>query len=160
MDRHIVGIDPGRTGGIARIAVGGERLRIQIWPMPIDNSSLMKTLTAACDRSDVVVMEKVGQINLSRNHSVSFGFGKQLGRLETVLDLLGVTWETIPPPSWHAAIQIKKYGPSGKQRSIAAARALFPGCDFIPPGKRSPHDGCAEAALIALGFHIKEGKKR
>jgi hypothetical protein len=57
----------------------------------------------------------------------------------------------VPPQAWQRAV----YG-SGttvsdpKERSIRRATQIFPGLPLVPPGKRVPRHGRADAALIAL----------
>ena len=74
-----------------------------------------------------------------------FSFGESYGWLKGVLDACEISYQTIEPRKWKAEFGLN----SDKTKSIEVARQLFPSIVLIPKGCRKPHDGIAEAAILA-----------
>ena len=74
-----------------------------------------------------------------------FTFGQSYGWIMGVLDAFEISYQTIEPRKWKAEFGLN----SDKAKSIDVARQLFPTATLVPKGCRTPHDGIAEALLMA-----------
>lgn len=135
-----LGIDPGAHGGLALISEEG------VAAIPFEADSYLRILKAAAAESEVFcVLEHVGAMP-GQGVSSTFAFGASFGWLQGVLEALGIPYELVRPQKWKKAFGCT----SDKNTSVAAARRLFPGADLLPtPRSRKPHDGMAEALLMA-----------
>lgn len=142
---NVMGIDPGKDGGIAVLADDA----IQCWPMSaiLNGSETMLSLTSAFSIRHVFIEKAQSMPKNGGAHMFSYGvgFGKILGWLEAI----NVPYTLIPPATWAKKMHLGCTGKSTKEKSVQAAMRLFPGNSWILPGCRKPHDGIAEAALIA-----------
>jgi len=164
--RFWIGIDPGKSGGQALI-VGDELATIFLQKTPIitgdrseyDLTGMLGYLQEIHERvcrdltapTLAVVIEKQQPLPAKLGGTISnyhrgFGFGIWVGLLVG----LGIRYHVVAPVTWQkvmlAGIRKKKK----KQASIVAAQRLWPGVDFrASPACRKPHDGMAEAALLA-----------
>lgn len=171
----IVGIDPGIKGAIAWLTDDGKIESLRNMPTLKDGK---KTLVDGVkiyellqyDRLNIrlVVLEKVsarpgykskgGDQDGGGNGAVSgFSFGRTLGRTEIPVAILGIPMEFPTPQRW------KKVVLEGTEKDKAAAIAYvqrrWPSAALIPPRCRVPHDGRAEAILLAeFGRRLLGGK--
>jgi hypothetical protein len=78
---------------------------------------------------------------------------------EWMLVALGVPHEFVPPKTWQKPMHMGTPAASTKERSILAARRVFPGQDLRrSPRARNDHDGIAEALLLAeFGRRLRQG---
>ena len=82
------------------------------------------------------------------NGAVSmFKFGKGCGEILGILAALGVVIHEPTPQAWKKAMLAGT--DKGKDASIQVAENLFPEINLVPKGCRKPHDGMAEALLMA-----------
>ena len=90
-------------------------------------------------------IEKVGSMTGQGVRSM-FTFGQNYGWLRGVLDMGEIPYQEILPKTWK-----KEFGlNSDKANSIDVCRRLFPGTSLLrTPKCRTPHDGIAEALLMA-----------
>jgi len=140
----IIGIDPGKTGGVASIDRGGVIQQLTRMPLLqhgkrdlVDPAGLERFADASC-----IVIEQVHAMP-KQGVSSTFNFGRHVGSVEcwALAQRLPVHWVT--PAVW------KKYFglSSDKRASLDRARLEFgprPLWDVLA------NDGVAEAALIAL----------
>lgn len=106
--------------------------------------------------------------------SVNFKMGYNLGMIHALLDIHATEYHLVKPSIWQKKIwtdddKVIRHNPSAKVRqsktdtkatSLNAAKRLFPETDFIPSGKRKPHDGLIDAALISLyGYNSTKEKE-
>lgn len=145
----IIGIDPGKKGGIALVSAKGGLTHV--YPMPEAEREIVRLLRLVCGTSrhglTVAYVEKVGA--MPGNGVVSmFSFGRNVGILIGTLHAEGVPVHEIRPKEWQTICVKNK--PTPKSRALATARKLWPGQAFLAT-KRSkiPHDGMIDAALIA-----------
>lgn len=77
--------------------------------------------------------------------------GIEHGAWRTLLACHGVPYEVLRPQAWRkrAGIVVPKGG-DPKAATVARVRALLPGLDLTPGQVRTPHDGLADAAGLAL----------
>lgn len=147
----IIGIDPGKHGGIALVCGGvasvGDMPLIKVGTKEhIDRVRLIGMLdNAKFSHPDVsAIVEKQqpypNQGSVS-NYSTGFGFGCIL----TALDALRIPYEEVTPQTWQKHYAIKK---DTKGQSCAVAEKLFPGVG-LRGARGAPKDGRADALLIA-----------
>jgi len=151
----ILGIDPGKKGGLVVLDSAGKLSQKHAMPMigkEVDFTRLGDLFKnwARPGRIDHAFMEKVGT-NPIFSRAASFEFGRMVGVLEATLAYGGIPTTQVPPKVWQKAVHAgvtKEKDP--KKRSLIAADRLFPGADFRASlSCRKPHDGIVDAALIA-----------
>ena len=159
----IIGIDPGINGGIAIL----DGALVQLFEMPVFETKIRGKVQRHIDTRGVrkilwnhrgarLFLEEIHSI-FGTNASSNFKMGQNLGMLQGLLDMLWDNYELVAPKIWQAEVweesdKIKK--PNGrvetkKTSANAAVRILGSEKLFIPPGKRSLHDGLVDAYLIA-----------
>lgn len=136
-----IGIDPGAKGGIA--VVCGETATTQ----PYTDGELKATCRELSDGLAQVMccLEKVGAMP-GQGVTSMFNFGKAYGYIKGVLEAYGIPYQEIPPQRWK-----KEFGlNSDKTKSIDVCQRLFPDVNLLATPKcKKPHDGMAEALLMA-----------
>jgi crossover junction endodeoxyribonuclease RuvC len=136
-----IGIDPGKSGGIAVIdADSGER-----WTKPYSDDELVKTCFYAVVYDCICCLEKVGAMP-GQGVTSMFNFGKSYGYIKGVLEAFGIPYQEITPQKWK-----KEFGlNSDKAASVEVCKRLFPDVDLLAtPRCKKAHDGMAEALLMA-----------
>jgi crossover junction endodeoxyribonuclease RuvC len=76
--------------------------------------------------------------------STGYGFGLWAG----ILGTLEIPFRTVRPSSWVRCVLDGAPG-QGKGRSVAFASKMFPAAELVPPGRRKPMDGRADALCLA-----------
>ncbi len=141
----IVGIDPGKKGGVGIISLSfTDSPYAEVFPMP-DTFTLAELLSERkgeiyrCFVERQQVFPKQGVVSQGR-------LMKHYGEILGVLVALGIPFEEVSPPKWqkeiHGAAHRKKTRKEKKKASIQKAKQLFP---FL----KIKNDGEAEALLIA-----------
>jgi crossover junction endodeoxyribonuclease RuvC len=138
-----IGIDPGKSGGIALIS----DLRIRVYAYSDD--ILMDCLKTAREWGDInnviACVEKVGAMPGQGVVSM-FSFGRSLGIIEGGLMASGIPYQLVPPRTWKKEFSLT----SDKQQSIEVCQKLYPHISLLATERcRKPHDGMAEALLMA-----------
>lgn len=144
MNKIFIGIDPGKSGGIA--VIKGEQVRT----MPYSDEMLMKEmyfekLCIDLRGGGICCLEKVGAMP-GQGVTSMFNFGVSYGYIKGVLEAIGIPYQEIPPQRWK-----KEFGlNSSKAASVDVCRKLFPDVNLLATDRcRKPHDGMAEALLLA-----------
>ena len=146
-----IGIDPGLSGAIATI--GPVAVRAQKTPV-IEGEKRQMNLPA-CSRlledaknagPTFAVIEKVGAMP-GQGVTSMFTFGKGYGSWLGLLAAHGIAFQEVHPNTWKKAM-LESVG-KDKGASINRAASLFPALSLVPDGCRTPHDGMAEAVLLA-----------
>jgi len=138
---YYIGLDPGKSGGYAIIC--GHDLEAHGDFDKAEIISLFHAIAhmpggAICCLEKVHAMPKQGSVSM-------FSFGENYGWLKGVLDACRIPFQEIPPQTWK-----KEFGlNSDKVKSVEVCRQLFPNAELTPPNCRKPHDGIAEALLMA-----------
>ena len=153
---HILGIDPGKTGGLAVLDVHGKV--VSLTPMPMqakefDVNTLFQIIQGIPEGS-MVVMERVNAFPGQGVSSVwSFAYG--VGLIHGLVRASQVPLELVSPVTWQKAT----CGPTGGDKSVTAAWAarMFPGAPIVPKGCRKPHEGIVDALGIAWFGLLKYG---
>ena len=143
---YYIGLDPGKSGAFAILRSTHGRTDLQAHG-DFDKASIVSLFAAVAHMPEgaICCLEKVHA--MPKQGSVSmFSFGENYGWLKGVLDACRIPFQEIPPQTWK-----KEFGlNSDKVKSIEVCRQLFPNAELIPPNCRKPHDGIAEAILMAV----------
>lgn len=125
----ILGIDPGKEGGIAIL---NNSRKLILRKMPTTPTELLETLNFFLKASKgeiFVYMEKVQGLP-GMGGSAMFNFGKNFGHLEMALMSLKIPFEEVTPQKWQKEFQL---GTKGKQTTAVwknklknRAEQLFP----------------------------------
>lgn len=141
-----LGIDPGQKGGIALLRYESREV------VPYSDADLIRMCREITDLCHdvggfeiICCLEKVGAMPKQGVTSM-FNFGKAYGYIKGVLEAYGIPYQEIPPQRWK-----KEFGlSSDKEKSIDVCRRLFPDVNLLATPKcKKPHDGMAEALLMA-----------
>lgn len=134
-------IDPGAHGGIAIVEEDDVRV------MPFSKEALLDlkeyrnlAYTVMCCLEKVGPMPKQGVVSM-------FNFGMNYGYIKGVLEAYNIPYQEIPPKRWK-----KEFGLDGtKAKSIEVCQNLCPEVNLLATERsRVPHDGMAEALLMAI----------
>jgi hypothetical protein len=75
-----------------------------------------------------------------------FSFGQNYGFIQGLLTANRLPYQLVPPQTWKKEFTVN----STKQTSIDVCKRLFPDVDLLATPKcKKPHDGMAEALLMA-----------
>lgn len=148
MPEMFIGIDPGKSGGIA-FAFDGNYDAIK---MPATLADVFSELVnATCDATALI--EKVGPMPKQGVKSM-FSFGENYGALQMVLTALGCPWDLVTPAKWQKEFGLygkKLEGTAKKNAHKAVAQRLFPTVKVT--------HATADALLIAEYCRRKHGTK-
>jgi crossover junction endodeoxyribonuclease RuvC len=142
MKTLFIGIDPGKSGGIAYIDAEKGVVRT----MPYDSEELINLCQPLTGRNHVICcLEKVGAMPGQGVVSM-FSFGQSVGYIKGVLESFRIPYQEITPQKWK-----KEFGlSSDKAKSAEVCGRLFPDVSLLAsPRCKKPHDGMAEALLMA-----------
>jgi hypothetical protein len=133
----IIGIDPGRNGGIAVCAPGAITKTVRMPKDIIDLYEYMKYLMEIY-KNPIAFMEKVQMFRtdgFSDNHG---GFGKQFGieklleqskEVKNAMKIVGMPYILVHPMTWQAYLHLRKQGENDKinrkNRYKDAAQNMF-----------------------------------
>lgn len=147
MKTLFIGIDPGKNGGIAYIDTENNLCRTLQYS---DTALISLCSDAYCfhERSNIETiccLEKVGAMPGQGVVSM-FNFGQSVGYIKGVLEAFRIPYQEITPQKWK-----KEFGlNSDKAASAEVCRKLFPDSSLLATPKcKKPHDGMAEALLMA-----------
>lgn len=139
----IIGIDGGRSGGIARL-VGRHA---EAWPLDTYKDRLGEIVKPG----DTVVIEAASQVfgTAAGPMRAPFAYVWSIAHAAGFCAGRGAVVHLVPVHRWQKFMYMGVAG-EGKERSINAAKALFPLVSLLATGlSRKPHDGMADALLIA-----------
>ena len=147
----IIGVDPGKSGGIAAIDSGGSLLAGMRTPLlkhgkrdVVDTAALNAWLPELGSVPSAVVIEQVSS-RPGQGSTSGFNFGRHTGAVEGWAVALHVPVRWVTPVVWKRVIGI----PAGSDKRASLDRARL---EFGPSQiwDVMANDGIAEAALIAL----------
>ena len=157
----IIGIDPGKKGGIALIGEGkisfpsSGGLLYSKWYDLTDWVNAAKMLDGEAE--DVVAYVELVHSMPNQGVASTFSFGKGFGEVLGWLGALKVRAELVSPQKWKRAVL------AGTDRDKAAAirfvQENYPDIDLTPGRCRVPQDGIADAVCIAHYGMLQEMKK-
>ena len=142
MKTVFIGIDPGKKGGIAYIDTQ-DNVSVTV---PYSDTTLIDLCRHFSGVDGVVCcLEKVsarpGQGVVSM-----FSFGQSVGYIKGVLEAFRIPYQEITPQKWKGEFGLN----SEKAASAEVCRKLFPDISLLATPKcKKPHDGMAEALLMA-----------
>jgi crossover junction endodeoxyribonuclease RuvC len=142
MKTVFIGIDPGKKGGIAYIDTQ-DNVSVTV---PYSDTMLIDLCRHFSGVDGVVCcLEKVsarpGQGVVSM-----FSFGQSVGYIKGVLESRHIPYQEITPQKWKSEFGLN----SDKAASAEVCRKLFPDISLLATPKcKKPHDGMAEALLMA-----------
>ena len=146
MKTLFIGIDPGKSGGIAII----NETTNYIDTFPYNNEEFIQICTdvyyGTSDCNNIVCcLEKVGA-RPGQGVVSMFSFGQSVGYIKGVLESFRIPYQEISPQKWK-----KEFGlNSEKAASAEVCRKLFPDVSLLAtPRCKKPHDGMTEALLMA-----------
>ncbi len=139
-----IGIDPGKNGGVGVIYE-------HPIAFPYDDNHFVVYMSGVAKKIQednfrvIVGVEKVSAMP-GQGVTSMFNFGKTLGFIEGVLRAFNIPYQLIPPRTWKKEFSLS----SDKNASIEVCQKLFPETNLMASDRsRKPHDGMAEALLIA-----------
>ena len=140
-----IGIDPGKTGGIALICDGYE----EVYPAPVSGSDYLEAeMRMRIPTGNVRAAIEKQQSMPKQGVSSTFKTGEGYGLWRGILVGLGVPYEIVTPQTWRKAMNLP--AGSDKAASVVLAQRLFPSLsDKLVGPKGGIRDGLAEALLIA-----------
>lgn len=124
-----VGVDPGKTGGIARLDEAGAILSLD--KMPESEADLLAILRGnlEVDGRTFALLESVHAMP-GQGVTSMFSFGENFGLCKGCLSGAGVPWELVRPVEWQRGLGIPKVKGEGredrKRRLKAHAKRLWP----------------------------------
>ena len=135
-----VGIDPGKSGALAILYPSGD-----VYVCPFSAVAYLEKLEAIKEEDIICCVEKVSAMPGQGVVSM-FNFGHNLGYIEGLLSAYRISYQLVPPQTWKKEFSLN----SDKTKSIEVCQKLFPEADLLAsPRSRKPHDGMAEAVLLA-----------
>lgn len=147
---RIIGIDPGKNGGIAIIDEEGKV--IELIKMPPTPEDLYFFLSKKATQH-VCILEKVGGMP-GNGGSAMFNFGKGYGNIEMALIACGIKTITVTPQKWQKHYQLGSSTSCShtewKNKLKAKAQQLFPSL-----GKKITLVTCDALLLAEYGRTLK-----
>lgn len=143
MTETYLGIDPGQTGGLAILGIGGDLLH---WDA-FDHRDPLGVLDGViCTFAPKLVA--IEEVHSSPGAGVvsMFKFGVGLGRVQGFLAGGGIIPMMVPPQTWQKWLPAAESSKARVRQWIAIKYGLQL---FIRPGCRVPHQGGMDATAIA-----------
>lgn len=160
-----VGIDPGMSGYLAELH---EDYQVGFVPCPVLATGkgnrrrynvpglveLVHEVAPECTHLAIERQQAFPGQGVTSSFTTGFGYGLWLAAIAAAR----IPFETVSPATWKAALRIKALpgGTSGSRKKAAKALAietaqrLYPHVSLLAtPRSRTPHDGMAEALLLA-----------
>lgn len=149
--RKVIGIDPGKNGGIAVFSVDIGKV-VEVIKMPETPQELLQFLRLYSINA-VCYLEKVGGMP-GQGGSAMFNFGKGFGQLEMALIALKIPTTEVSPQRWqktiHVGNQRDKTKTEWKNKLKARAEQLFPYVGKITLAKSD--------ALLIMQYGVEQEK--
>ena len=140
-----IGIDPGMKGGVAYIDTITKNYTA--YPMPSTRLQLAECIKNVTQWGCCTAIVECVHSMPKQGVSSTFKFGKGYGEILGILAALNIVIHEPTPQAWKKAMLAGT--DKGKDASIQVAENLFPEINLVPKGCRKPHDGMAEALLMA-----------
>jgi hypothetical protein len=151
--KYLLGIDPGIDGALAALDDLGPRF---VCPIPTIESGKgrsqydLQALRSHISKASHVFFEKLQPMPGTFGASANFGLGRAGALIEGVCVGLQVPYTMVHPKTWQKVMLEGTPGADTKQRSILAAKRLFPAWSLRRTERcKKDDDGIADALLIA-----------
>jgi crossover junction endodeoxyribonuclease RuvC len=151
----IIGIDPGKSGGIS--VIQGEHVQLYVMPLTADGNISGKRIAEIIGafQPNYIFVEKVHAMP-GQGVTSMFTFGEGYGRILGALEALGESYELIAPQTWKKVVL--KDTAKDKTAAIAFCERSYPNVSLLATDKcKKAHDGKADALCIAHYGLIKYG---
>ena len=158
MQRAVIGIDPGLSGGIAVLSEDGRVISVTKMPQtPADIVAYLEEIMAMPLGGIVAYMEKVGTGMPGQSSKATATFAGHCGHLDMALLALGIPTNTVTPNKWEKSYQLGssrgKSKTEWKNVLKAKAQQLFPKL-----GKKVTLATCDALLLAEYGRKTEAGK--
>ena len=123
----ILGIDPGKGGGIAILEEGS--YMAMKFPKELEElSAMLETFISKYSAKDTYVMIEHVHSFPTDSRPAAFSFGRNLGHWEGILSTYELKWDTVAPRTWqeHYDIPVIKNKHERKNWLKDIAKSLFP----------------------------------
>lgn len=147
MNQIFIGIDPGKSGGVAWIEMCEGEIAVNTMSMEEVNLPLLFRRIVD-DEHMYAIMACVEKVSAMPGQGVTsmFHFGEGFGYIQGVLDANHIPYQLVPPKKWKKEFSLG----SDKAASIRTCKSLFPDVSLRrTPRCSKDHDGMAEALLMA-----------
>lgn len=165
MPKHILGVDPGLSGGLAIVDLDGKLVKATRMPNTTRNRATVIDGSALAEFLDSAYLSfaVVEAVSSRPRQAGQFQFGINTGIIHGALYALGIPFELVAPARWKGAYGIKRQADESKADKKGEARELashlWP--DMAHHWRFIKDDGVAEAALMArYGMEIYKGAKK
>lgn len=158
----VVGIDPGKSGYVARIAANDNGHRtVILTPTPTISlgkarrdyhpQRMRELLVAMNAKTGIAMVALESQRPMPKQGVTSmFSIGRGLGLWEGLLAGLQIPYLLVQPREWQAYSLRGTPGDEPKGRAILAAARLYPTADLMRTARsRKPDHNAADAVMIA-----------
>jgi crossover junction endodeoxyribonuclease RuvC len=140
----VCGIDCGKQGAI--VFLKGQEVIMH--KMPEDYLALARIISEAGTKDISVFVEKAQC--MPQNGAVGmFNYGVGFGVILGILTALKIPYTLVPPKTWTKEMHLGTKGSEPKEKSLEAARRLYPEVNLIRERCRKPDEGYVDALLIA-----------
>lgn len=148
----IAGVDPGKTGGLIILNEAGKIIYDDIFDKIENRTELFDKIGMLKKKFKELHVFKEEFASYGVDGRTSFVVGKEHGIIDSALRHFDLPSTFIKPSIWGAHFNLLFPGNEDlkpKVRNQKLAIKLFPEFSFIPKGRRVPHFGLIDAALIA-----------
>lgn len=147
-----IGIDPGKNGGIAFVYYN----KCLAYAFPYSAPALLGCLRDVNNTDKYIAYVELVHAMPGQGVTSMFNFGKNYGYILGVLEAYRVPIVHVTPQKWKKYMGVT----ADKNTSIDLCQRLFPDINlFATARSRKPHDGMAEALLIAEYGRSTYGKE-
>jgi crossover junction endodeoxyribonuclease RuvC len=158
MARRFVGIDPGSTGAVVILDERGSIELASLMPIrkvgkrsEVDAAALAAMV--ASDQETRACVENVTAFGMGRTSA--FTFGKNLGAVHAVLDVLNIPTMRVLPRLWQEVFWCRQNVEDTKTAAVACVLDRWP--QMASALKLKKHQGIADAVLIAEWLRLTVG---
>ena len=142
---YYVGIDPGSQGAICLLnpSVG------KAWFIDLkeDDYDIYQHLLGARVNMARCALEDVHSL-YGMSAKSNFSFGRQIGRIQTMLHILAMPYELVQPKKWQKTVGITAKGKAIKPAVAELCQQLYPDVEIYGP-RGGLKDGRSDALMIA-----------
>ncbi len=141
----IIGIDPGQKGAL--VALNGAEITLH--QMPDNALEIVSILRSYLSQGDCHVFLEKAQAMPGQGVSSMYNYGVGFGILLGIIATLQIPHTLVHPKTWCKVMHQGTKDGEAKQRSLEAARRLYPQVELVRPRCKKPDEGFVDALLIA-----------
>lgn len=145
-----LGIDPGASGAVALLNADGAVI-VEDFTDVSAAADLLREWTIT--HTIMLAVLELASARPGQGVRSVFAFGTRFGEWCGLLSGLSVPYQIVPPQRWQKGTLLPSDGKDSKERSLTAARRLFPGVDL---SRKRDHNR-ADALGLALFAKRSEG---